>query len=76
MEISEDVTDPGQTTTNERTREDSATQPLDAGRLSFAIKFIWIWEVGCLLVCASESTCDCVTQDFPHNLVFLFTIKV
>ena len=34
LEISGDVTDAGHT--NERTREDRATQPLDAGRLSFA----------------------------------------
>ena len=27
----------GRTTNDERTREDKATQPLDAGRLSFAI---------------------------------------
>ena len=36
VEISGDVTDAGQ-----RTREDSATQPLDDGRLSFAI----LWGV-------------------------------
>ena len=35
MEISGDVTDAGRT--NERTREDRATQPMDAGCLSFAI---------------------------------------
>ena len=35
VEISGDVTDAGRT--NKRTREDSATQPLDAGRLSFPI---------------------------------------
>ena len=40
MEISGDVTDAGRTTTNKRrTREDSATQPMDAGWLSFAITF-------------------------------------
>ena len=36
VEISGDVTDTGRTTNN-WTREDRATQPLDAGRLSFAI---------------------------------------
>ena len=36
VEISGDVTDAGRTT-NERTREDRATQPMDAGWLSFAI---------------------------------------
>ena len=35
VDISGDVTDVGWTT-NERTKEDRATQPLDAGRLSFA----------------------------------------
>ena len=38
VEISGDVTDAGRTT-NERTREDRATQPLDNGRLSFAKRF-------------------------------------
>ena len=37
VEISGDVTDAGRTTNDKRTREDSATQPLDDGRLSFAI---------------------------------------
>ena len=38
MEISGDVTDVGRTNerTNEQTREDRATQPMDAGWLSFA----------------------------------------
>ena len=36
MEISGDVTDAGRTN-DERTREDRATQPMDAGWLSFAI---------------------------------------
>ena len=38
MEISGDVTDAGRTDgrTDKRTREDSATQPMDAGWLSFA----------------------------------------
>ena len=36
VDISEDVTDAGQMTNDERTREDSDTQPLDAGRLWFA----------------------------------------
>ena len=35
MEIRGDVTDAGRT--NDRTREDRATQPMDAGWLSFAI---------------------------------------
>ena len=37
MEISGDVTDAGRTNDDERTREDRATQPMDAGWLSFAI---------------------------------------
>ena len=38
VEINGDVTDAGRTNDNERqTREDRATQPMDAGWLSFAI---------------------------------------
>ena len=37
MEINGDVTDAGRTNDDERTREDRATQPMDAGWLSFAI---------------------------------------
>ena len=36
MEINGDVTDAGGTDERRRTREDSATQPMDAGWLSFA----------------------------------------
>ena len=36
MEISGDVTDAGRTTNDKRTREDRATQPMDAGWLRFA----------------------------------------
>ena len=37
VEISEDVTDAGRTNDDKRrTRKDRATQPLDAGKLSFA----------------------------------------
>ena len=44
MEINGDVTDAGRTDgrTNKRTREDRATQPMDAGWLSFArLHIIW-----------------------------------
>ena len=37
MEINGDVTDAGRTNERRRTREDRATQPMDAGWLSFAI---------------------------------------
>ena len=40
VEISGDVTDAGRTNERRQTREDNATQPLDAGRLSFAISFL------------------------------------
>ena len=44
MEINGDVTDAGRTdgrtTNDERTREDRATQPMDAGWLGFAIRSI------------------------------------
>ena len=38
VEISGDVTDAGLMNDKRRTRKDRATQPLDAERLSFAIK--------------------------------------
>ena len=48
VEISGDVTDAGRTNDERRTREDRATQPMDAGWLSFAtieINFLVILDV-------------------------------
>ena len=64
MEISGDVTDAGRT--YGRTREDRATQPMDAGWLSFAIQshnlptkvlilkmmYINAWLCGVIVVCS------------------------
>ena len=52
MEISGDVTDAGRT--DGQTREDSATQPMDAGWLSFAI---------CLLFNTQRYVCLTFTQN-------------
>ena len=69
VEISGDVTDAGRT--DGRTREDRATQPMEAGWLSFAILEPSLQPIGTLdnEMCSQISISDIL----PHNLTYVET---